>query len=904
MSQLRKTGFILLLIILMVVIPVHSIVFAGENSILGQKSQQKDSIAEIDQRKNFPEMEHEQGTISDEKLEVVVEKDNEHNSNQYYNNSKVSLDVAGETTKSNNNNDVLQQTFTKDTNYFQVIQSNVTIYENSTGKLVPVGRLTEGTVYPLKRVLGDWIEIQFSDRKGYVWKPAAIPSDNAPKKTGTTQLLGNIYIMAIQDLPVYDNSTGKLIEIGKIFKGEKYRVIRQYGDWMEILFSGRIGYVYKTGFILLFSKETKYFQVMQSNVTVYTNNTGKLVPVGRLTEGIIYPLNRVVGDWIEIQFSDKKGYVWKPATIPSDKAPKKTGTAQLLGSIYITAIQDLPVYDNSTGKLIEIGRIFKGEKYKVIRQYGDWMEILFSGRIGYVYNTGYALPFTKDTKYFQVIEPNVTVYDNSTGKLVPVGKLIQGEVYPIGKMYGDWLEIQFGNKKGYIWKDATKPYNKAPKKLGNSSINKNIYFEATQNLPIYDNSTGKLIQIGTLIKGIQYPIINQYGDWIEILFAGRIGYVYKTGIQLLFASDIKYFKASEVNVQIVENINGKLVPIGKLVYGQTYERISDYGDWHKIRFGNRIGFVWKPATTPLLSPNYKNPDNGPGSNLLQTKMKVTVYDNSSGSLVPFATIEKGVNISYISKLGDWYKVSLLGREGYIYASGVKVIAKDIVNPYQTYTYAQMEKDILELTRIYPDLIKSEVIGKSVDERNLYALKLGHGKTEIFFNAAHHAREHITTNLLMEMIDTYAQSYVKNTKIDGYNTRDILNKTSIWFVPMVNPDGVTLVQLGHKSAKNPDYVLKLNNSSTNFNAWKANIRGVDLNRQYPAEWNNIQYNTGKPGPKNYKGPKPLSEPEAKALYDFTLAHDFKTGVAYHSTGEILYWYFKQDSSRYNRESSNS
>src|SRR5690606_18089918 len=132
------------------------------------------------------------------------------------------------------------------------------IYENSTGKLVPVGRLTEGTVYPLKRVLGDWIEIQFSDRKGYVWKPAAIPSDNAPKKTGTTQLLGNIYIMAIQDLPVYDNSTGKLIEIGKIFKGEKYRVIRQYGDWMEILFSGRIGYVYKTGFILLFSKETKY----------------------------------------------------------------------------------------------------------------------------------------------------------------------------------------------------------------------------------------------------------------------------------------------------------------------------------------------------------------------------------------------------------------------------------------------------------------------------------------------------------------------------------------------------------------------------------------------------------------------------------------------------------------------
>lgn len=151
---------------------------------------------------------------------------------------------------------------------------------------------------------------------------------------------------------------------------------------------------------------------------------------------------------------------------------------------------------------------------------------------------------------------------------------------------------------------------------------------------------------------------------------------------------------------------------------------------------------------------------------------------------------------------------------------------------------------------------------------------------------------MTTNLTMEMLDTYAESYVKNTSIEGLNTRSVLNESSIWFVPMVNPDGVSLVQLGHTSAKNPSYVLSLNGGNTDFKAWKANIRGVDLNRQYPADWANIKNNTGKPSPSHFKGYKPLSEPEVKALYDFTNEHSFKTAVAYHSSGEILYWWFHQ------------
>lgn len=225
---------------------------------------------------------------------------------------------------------------------------------------------------------------------------------------------------------------------------------------------------------------------------------------------------------------------------------------------------------------------------------------------------------------------------------------------------------------------------------------------------------------------------------------------------------------------------------------------------------------------------------------------------------------------------------------------------EIVNPYQTYTYEIMANDIALLEKNYPYLIKTEVIGTSVDGRNIYAVKVGNGQKEIFINGSHHAREHMTTNLIMEMMEQYAKSYADGTDYSGYNTTNLLNDVSIWFVPMVNPDGVSLVQKGHISANNPNYVLQLNNYSTDFSGWKANIRGVDLNRQYPADWENIKGNTGKPSSQNFKGYQPLSEPEAIALYQFTKSHNFKTAVAYHSSGEILYWYFKQNNNVYNRD----
>lgn len=358
----------------------------------------------------------------------------------------------------------------------------------------------------------------------------------------------------------------------------------------------------------------------------------------------------------------------------------------------------------------------------------------------------------------------------------------------------------------------------------------------------------------------------------------------------------KYFKVIYNNVPIYDNRSGKLVKVGELVNGQEYIKTkSSTPNWHAINFGGYQAYVPENQTeysTGKSITNRANKNSSIGN--LVPKKKIPVYDNTVSPMEVFAYIYKGKTYPVIEEYNSWYKINLGGRFGYVKKSDVTFTllkVRNIVNPYKTYTYEHMQADIQKLTKTYPKLISSKIIGKSVDGRNIYAIKLGNGKKEIFLNGAHHAREWMTTNLLMEMIDEYSQAYVKNQRFHGYDVRSILDKVSIWFVPMVNPDGVTLVQKGAFSAKNPKQVLKLNGGNTNFKAWKANIRGVDLNRQYPADWKTIRYVAPAPGPMNYKGKAPLTEPEVKAIYDFTLKHNFKTAVAYHSSGEILYWDFK-------------
>lgn len=224
-------------------------------------------------------------------------------------------------------------------------------------------------------------------------------------------------------------------------------------------------------------------------------------------------------------------------------------------------------------------------------------------------------------------------------------------------------------------------------------------------------------------------------------------------------------------------------------------------------------------------------------------------------------------------------------------------AFDVVDTNVNFTYEIMKRDVQGLQSRYP-FIKVEIAGKSVLGKNLYTLKMGNGPVEVFYNAAHHGLEWITSPLLLKFAENFAKAHSEGRKMRGYDPRDILKQNTIYIMPMVNPDGVDLVLKGLKR-DNPfyDQLIVWNKGRMNFGTvWQANIRGVDLNHNYDASWELSKqaeptYGVHGPGPTRFSGTLPESEPESKAVADFTRNHNFKLVIAYHSQGEEIYWTFE-------------
>lgn len=196
-------------------------------------------------------------------------------------------------------------------------------------------------------------------------------------------------------------------------------------------------------------------------------------------------------------------------------------------------------------------------------------------------------------------------------------------------------------------------------------------------------------------------------------------------------------------------------------------------------------------------------------------------------------------------------------------------------------------------------ISLRIIGYSVMSKPIIMLKIGKGENKVFFNASHHANEWITTPMALNFVQEYANSVINATYLDGVNGEYTFDNTTLYVAPMVNPDGVDLVT-GAISKDGELYydVLKLANNYPSIpfpSGWKANIRGVDLNLNYPAMWDKAReqkYSQGftKAGPRDFVGLAPLDQPESKAVYDITNKLGFDLTLSLHTQGEEIYWRF--------------
>jgi hypothetical protein len=202
-------------------------------------------------------------------------------------------------------------------------------------------------------------------------------------------------------------------------------------------------------------------------------------------------------------------------------------------------------------------------------------------------------------------------------------------------------------------------------------------------------------------------------------------------------------------------------------------------------------------------------------------------------------------------------------------------------------YGEMYQAMREIEAEHPGIVRVFRIGRSAQGRAIWAAEVSdnvgehENEPEVMFDGLHHAREHLSGEMALYVLRMLAAQYGRDTDLGRRVTR-IVDSRRIWIVPMVNPDGLQWDLTGHP-----------------FRAWRKNRQsngrgkpiGTDLNRNYAYAWRKAP---SRPASENYRGKRPFSAPETRAIRDFVLGRRvggrqrIVTHISFHTAGEYVLW----------------
>ena len=182
--------------------------------------------------------------------------------------------------------------------------------------------------------------------------------------------------------------------------------------------------------------------------------------------------------------------------------------------------------------------------------------------------------------------------------------------------------------------------------------------------------------------------------------------------------------------------------------------------------------------------------------------------------------------------------------------------------------------------------KVDTLGYSAQGRPIWGLRLGRAPSpnvpSAYFNALTHAREPEGMQALMYFAADLLAGYGSNSWATS-----LLDRRSIYLVPIVNPDGYALNEASYAGNGKPGFWRKNCRDNDGDGLFNICCDGVDLNRNYGYQWG---YNDVGSSPNkfanNYRGTAAWSEPEIRAQRDLVTLRRPASALSFHTYQDVV------------------
>ncbi len=249
----------------------------------------------------------------------------------------------------------------------------------------------------------------------------------------------------------------------------------------------------------------------------------------------------------------------------------------------------------------------------------------------------------------------------------------------------------------------------------------------------------------------------------------------------------------------------------------------------------------------------------------------------------------GSNTTVIGSVADAAKIRSLGfrveQRGVVDRS--EKVGTNAINDFPPsdsgfHNYAEVTTELRNAQTNFGSIARLSSVGNSFQGRALNMLKISdnvgtdENEPEVLFTCNQHAREHLTTEMCLRIVNRFTQGYATDPAIKRF-----VDSTEIYVIPNINPDG-------------SEYDI----SGGSYKYWRKNRQGngTDTNRNWGYNWGCCGGSSGSTSSETYRGPSAFSAPETKAVSNFVNSRkiggvqQIKASIDFHTYSELVLWPF--------------
>lgn len=198
-----------------------------------------------------------------------------------------------------------------------------------------------------------------------------------------------------------------------------------------------------------------------------------------------------------------------------------------------------------------------------------------------------------------------------------------------------------------------------------------------------------------------------------------------------------------------------------------------------------------------------------------------------------------------------------------------------------HTYDEMVAEVRAAASDHASITELSSVGSSYEGRDIPVLKISDNaatdedEPEVLFTCTMHAREHLTTEMCLHIVQRFTDGYGTDPTVTGF-----VDSREIFVVANLNPDGAEFDIAGGE-----------------YQGWRKNRQpnpdgtvGTDINRNFSYLWGCCGGSSGSTSAEDYRGPAAASTPEVAAIQSWVDGRQITAHIDFHTFSELVLWPF--------------